>query len=550
MPSTNPEQSITRPARPESALRWQVWTAVFVVAVNLIVALAPRFFPYGDTPNHLARYTLISASWSGAAPEWVHFRWLPTGYIAIDVITAALVGLTSPATAMRALVAAYVILLPLGAYALLRAVNPRSVGWSLVACLLTFNWYFLAGFLSYSIGIALALLWLAWWWPRRKRHATGIRLLGAIGIAGLYLVHMAAAATALVAVGVACTEPLISHRREHKLVARRVIRRFTSAATYAAPAIALNLIMKWSSAFPQVHEEIAFRSASDKLLHLAAPFVSFSRIDGIVVVVVYAVALALCWSARKPHLRVSVWPLTNAALIACYFVCPVLLFAAWDVDVRFLLPAALLAFVATASDAPRPPSRLAVGLLASAAILHAVDIRWNTKRIDISVTQFLTALRQIPPSSTTLVLVADEGGSFRIDPFLHIGEWLTIQNSSDRVNGLFSGKTNGAYLGHFVVCPPLYDPGVEWLQEGFPALDWDRIRHDYDYIALAGTNNTAQARVRAGADPIDVSAATTIYRVDHATPEGRARIPSLGSGDALRHDNGCNRPYATVDSPS
>lgn len=484
------------------------------MVANLGVAVTPRFFPYGDTPNHLARYTLIAASWSGTAPAWVHFRWLPTGYIAIDVIGAALVALTSPIAALRILVAAYVILLPLGAYALLRAVNPRTVGWSIVACLLTFNWYFLAGFLSYAIGIALALLWLAWWWPRRDTTKLSTRAVGAAGIAGLYLVHMAAAATALVAVGIACLEPALWPRtsRDERPDHRRMLARVTSAAVYSIPAVALNLLMKASSTLPPAQDGIVFRSTRDKLLHLAAPFVSFSRVDGIAVASAYLIAFVLCWSARRFH-AVSVWPLVAGALLLCYFVCPVFLFAAWDVDVRFLLPAAIIAFVGTTPDRRGDPSAVGILLLASVTLLHAWNTSRNATQIDVSVGNVLATLRQIPQPASTLVLVSDEGNFFRVDPFLHAGEWLTIEHPSARVNGLFSGGANGAYLAHFIVRPELYDPGVHWAGISTISLDWRKIRQDYNYIALVGTNRNAQARIESEAAPYFGGRATTVYTV-------------------------------------
>jgi len=444
----------------------------------------------------------------------VRFRWLPTGYIAVDVLGAALVTATSPLTALRVLVGTYIVLLPLGTFALIRAVNPRAVGWTLVACLTTFNWYFLAGFLSYSIGTALALLWLAWWWPRRRRKETAIRLLGALGIAGLFLVHMAAAATALIPVGVACVEPLLTRSsRAHRFLSRRTARRLATAVTYSAPAVALDLYMRWSSALPQTSNAVEFRPALDKVSHLFAPFLSFSRIDGVIVIIAYATALILCWSSRTPRRMVSLWPLASAAMLICYFVSPVYLFAAWDVDVRFLLPALLIAFVVPKSDQPRPPSHLAVGLVFSVGLLHAADMRLRARQIDSRVTSFLTVMRSVPVGANTLVLVSHEDKDFRVDPFLHAAEWVTIEDPSSRVSGLFSGGPNGAYLGHFIACPQLYDVGVDWGQDGFPALDWAQIQRDYGYVALAGSNPNASRRILASATPVIVAPSAAVYRV-------------------------------------
>lgn len=507
-------------ARPPavSPPRWHLVVLACAIGVNLVVAVAPRFFPYGDAPNHLARYVLINKAWDHTAPAWVTFHWLATGYIALDVVGALLVRLTSAITALRLMVIAYVVLLPLGMLALLRAVNPRTSAWALVACLLTFNWYFLEGFLSYSIGIGLSLFWLAWWWPRRDDLGAVTLICGALGVGLLYLVHMSAAAVALTAAGVACLEPL-QHRSADSGIARwrRTRRRIVAAAAYAFPVLLLHLLMKWSSAFPATAENVAFRESGDKLRHLLTPFASFSTVEAVLFTAMYAVALGLRFGPRRSSPRSSPlrssWVAVSVALLLLYLVFPVLLFRAWDVDVRFLLPAYLVVFVDTSHARFRTPGRRTVLAITSFVILQAGVTSWYASRIDRREQAFMDVVSLVPAHSDALVLASDQGDFFRVDPFMHIGEWLTIADPRVRVNGLFAGGTNGAYLGHFLLSNQTYDPGGQWAREGFPHLNWSRAQRDYSYIVIEGNDSVGMSRIAEGATLVGGNTNGSVYRI-------------------------------------
>lgn len=507
--SNTPERVIS----PQSAPRWHAAAAVVAIVFNIAAVARLRFFPYGDMANHLARYSLISRSWQHTAPAWVQFRWIPTSYIAVDVLGAALVWLLGPFGASLALTIAYLVVLPMGMFALLRAVNPRTIAWSLVGSLLAFNWCFLTGFYSYSVGVGLAMLWLAWWWPRRAGTTLRTRIIGAAGIAALYLVHMSAAATALTAVGVACIEPLLvprpttGHRRWREVAARCI-----TTMVYAVGPLLINVVMRLQGGrLGHPPDTMVFRDPADKLRHILTPFASFSRGQTAFLVAAYVVAVWLRFRGDWPAITRVKWMLTTVALLLAYAVFPVLFIGAWDVDVRFLLPAFLLIFVLPAARETRPPRPAIVAVLLALVFVQASITWWYGRRIDRTLAN---VVRLLPvTASNTLVLPTEEDDYFRVDPFTHAGEWATVDNPNARVSGLFAGGPGGAHLDHFLVDRWLYDPGIHWARRDFTPLDWTRVRADYQFILVTGSNATGLARASEGAIVVASDPAGRLLRV-------------------------------------
>jgi hypothetical protein len=489
-----------------------LWLAI---GFNVAVILTTPYFPFGDTANHLARYTLISRIWAGTAPSWVSFHLLPTGYVAVDIFGAALVSLFGPRVTMHLLGALYAVMLPFSMYCLLRAVNARSTGLALVGCLLTFNWYFITGFLSYSLGIPLTFFWLTWWWPRR--HAMGANSLacGAIGISLLYMVHMSAAAVALIAVSV-CSFETSMIASFSRAAWRLAVRKAAEVMALALPSIALYLLMKFS--FPPAEQnQIIFRTPIEKLKHVIAPFATFSAMQAAILLLSYITALGVyLWYVRSAGSLWSKWLVVPLALMLAYIVSPVFALDAWDVDVRFLVPAFLLVFVNP--NQTQTFSRRATAFLAALSIVHGA-VTWKYAESASSRTaEVVSLLHSIPDGPNVLYLAPEYDAFYRSGPLVHTGEWLTIDRPGWRVNGLFVGGPNGAYLDHFTELNELYDPGT--TASGIPPLQWDRVRHDYKFIVLVGGNRDGTySQLRKGSILVRRTPLAALFRVTGASAQ-------------------------------
>src|SRR6476659_4731857 len=206
---------------------WPESLILLALVFELVIALSAHHFPYQDPNNHLARYSLISRIWFGDPPGYVTFHWVPTGYIAIDVVGTLLVHYIGAVATLHVLVAASLIILPLGMYALLLQSAPTQRGWALMGVLFGFASYFMIGFLNFSIGLGLAFCWMALWYPRRANASWRARILLALGAILLFLVHLAVPLIVLVVIwtdwGVeAIGEPVIRPPSEWKLLNSRL----------------------------------------------------------------------------------------------------------------------------------------------------------------------------------------------------------------------------------------------------------------------------------------------------------------------------------------
>jgi hypothetical protein len=325
---------------------------------------------------------------------------------------------------------------------------------------------------------------------------------------------MSAASIALAAVGSACIEPLVSLRHREQAW-RQVAARCVTTVMYAAGPLLIYVLVRLQSAgIGHPSESMVFREPADKLRHFLTPFASFSLAQTVFLVSGYLLALWLRYRKDRPSAAHLTWPLAAAVLLFAYTIFPTFFIGAGDVDVRFLLPAYLLLFVLPASRETRPPRAAVVGLLFALVVAQAATTLWYGTRIDRETAD---VVRLLPTdASNTLVLPTDEGEYFRVDPFEHVGEWATVTNANSRVNGLFAGGPGGAHLDHFLVQRSLYDPGLHWARRGFSPLDWERVRADYQFILLAGSNPEGVARASEGAVVVASNASGRLLRVvDH-----------------------------------
>lgn len=483
------------------------------VLANLVVVMSAKYFPYADVVNHIARYVLIhDFLFGGLSPDYVQVKFIPTAYIAVDMVGAALVHGFVPETVIRILAAACLIALPLGTYLFIKAIAPGQRALAVVGALLGFNWYFLYGFINYILGIALALMVMSWWWPRRAQlTAVQMALLG-FASAALYLVHMAGTALVLLAVGLDYVVVGIVAVRERRANWRQIVFNVRAASLFVATLCVAGVWLLVKSATPEYDSTPSFRSVPSKLLHLATPFFSFSTPQAAIVASGYfASATMFLWAVRR-SIGFNYATLLPLLLMAAYFVFPVALFGAYDVDVRFLLPAYLLVFMIPAAAACTALIRNAAYVLAIASLIHAGVTYLYVRAIDRHLEDFRQVLAQAPNGDNVLPLVADRNQYGRIDPYRHFALWRTVERRG-RVPGLFSGDLSGQQLAHFVVTSHLYAPDEKWGTSDFQPLDWGRIARDYKFILQAGDDPRATAALADNTRPVYRRGQFVLYAV-------------------------------------
>jgi len=508
-----------RVATPRARRAWQLEDSLVVAGVvaNLAVALTAGHFPYHDASNHLARYVLIERAWSSSPVPWVMVHLVPTPYIALDLIGVALVHWLGPEAALHVLALLPLIALPAGMYLLLLATAPAQRAWALVAVLLSFSWWYVAGSLNFTLGLGLLCAALATWW--RRRDAAGPRSLVLLGLTGaaLLAVHLFAALMFLVVIWVDIGLTLIARRGVTP--AGTATRRLLTAGAATAGVVVVWVWMQAATAGQPVRPpEFEWRLPLSQLKNLASPFLVFTVPQLVVVSGGYLLAVIALLARRRERGWVEPFTVSAVVFLVLYLLSP----RTWNIDLRWLPPAYLLPFCGPSSQ-PKPNRRL-IGVLFAFCMAHALTVAWYARIIRHELHEFDLALARLPAGSRVLPLVSDHR-RFRVRPYYHYALWHTIRTSG-QVGGLFSRdgtrENDGTYthLSHFELRHVPYFPVYDWGTTLFQPLDCPKVKRDYDYVLQAGRDSQARALIVRCATAAFVAGDITVYRVTASS--GRA----------------------------
>jgi hypothetical protein len=495
------------------------------LTATLIVTLSARHFPYQDATNHLARYVEIARQlWGGNVQDY-HFRWIPSAYIAIDLVGAFLVRWFGAIGAEKIISGCAVALPVVGMYLLLRSTAPARRGWAVIASLLAFPWFLMAGLLNLVLGCGLVLCCLAWWWQRRDAKGWSVPAVVAGVEFALFFVHLWAALWLLVVLGAALLAMLPDLLDDGSLPPRDIfqlpilrvvllaVAAFAAAwfwmAAYAEGGLATGLLM--------------FRSPANKVLGLVSLFYVLSIKQAAFTAASYGTLLLIFLLRHGRRLYRDPFFVAAGLLTILYFVFP-LGFGPTvvDTDRRWLLLAYYLPFClvapepqAAAKARPERPAILFLALFLSLA--NTAVIANGIAGIDRKLDAVDAVLQKIPPGHRLLLLYKPTGLRTRVDIYGQYEFWYIIRGHG-RVPGLWS-KTMGdarrsvqlPNMLHFVAIWRPYSP---YSLEGLlGTLDWRRIAADYDYILLITDDGSLSAEVGAHALPRVADGVVSLYRL-------------------------------------
>jgi len=154
---------------PAGAIAAAFLAAALILVSPLLVAPLP---PLVDYPNHLARALILS----GQAPELAPFYapdWRPLPNLAFDGPMLLLLEVLGPYEAGRFVLGVAALIAVAGTVAYHKAVFGRWAWWPLGAALIAWHGVLLLGFVSFSIGLGLALLTAAAWIAAGERPPLG-----------------------------------------------------------------------------------------------------------------------------------------------------------------------------------------------------------------------------------------------------------------------------------------------------------------------------------------------------------------------------------------
>jgi hypothetical protein len=471
-------------------LAWAGGLVLIAAYCILFVMLSP--LPVQDFPDHLARAVAMDdLIFHGGAHfgsiYHFHLEWIP--YLLGDFILTAAVAVFGTTGGAAFWVLLVFLSLPCAAlfYLRVRGIDPESRSLALLLSIyFATDWFFLMGFLSFRVAVAMLIATLALVEMLRTKWSYPIFALYSGAIILDYFMHLSPIIFLFAALGVTAL--------------LRLWLRTTTLKTEVALFLPVLAVLAWHFSVANRYREPTDPVAGtylwgtwhSKFARVGSEFFHFVPYTDVLLVLL----LAACLFARTgiPRARDLRQPLvlellTLAALfVAIYFILPIGYSEAFYIDTR-PLPLASFFFVAACLALPRPdpathPRREPVALLL-AALLAIGNLAYLARHFIAErtwVSQYRAVVAAIPVHGRVLP-VYTRGGEGAVVPFLHVSGYLSIDRAAVEPY-VFAGD-NGNPMKYFRYIHRPYDPPEDWYGE-IPRgpVDWQAVARDYDFLVV------------------------------------------------------------------
>ncbi len=423
--------------------------------------------PLLDYPNHLARVFVLAHLKDPAYhfTDWYRADWGPFPYLGMDLILVSLQRVLPVAIAGKVFLSLCLLAVPLSIWWLVRTANPGHDWLALWGLLLSYNLFFLEGFVNYAFGMAACFVTITLWLRYLDQPTLRRWLLVLLAATATYFAHL----IAFVFAGFVVFVYTLAEKRRlpHQVLAGMPF--LPGVLIYIASGIGRQTAFSGELYFRDFQWEKVFDGLA-AYRHGYAP-----ALESVLLWV--AVAAILLGFARNPEfgLRRS-WAIVFLACIALYCVLPDEVGETWDIDVR-IIPVAFTMLLLLATLGRRQRLLGVIALLLFALRLGDVARDFQAKQPELA--RLDTAVRSIPRGSTVLPLVDEHNDDDPLQrPWVHFWAYNIVECGA-REPYLFDqpGQTTLRIITRsYIPKRPLttYPP------------DFDRIRRDYDFVWLYG----------------------------------------------------------------
>jgi hypothetical protein len=456
----------------------------------MLVLLSP--IPIQDFPDHLARAVAMSdlifhgGARFGAIYQF-HLLWVP--YLLGDLLLTVAVELLGPTGGAAAWTLLVFVSFPCAALYYLRV---RGIGASdrmlmlLLALYLATDWFFLMGFMTFRVSVAMFIATLALVELLRRKWNYGVFTLYVVAVALDYLMHLSALIFLTAALGVTAL--------------LRLWLRTTTLRTEVALFIPVLGVLAWHFGVATGYREPGdpvissyfWGTWSSKFERIGSQFFHFAPRTDLLLVAILAGAMVVRvgvprWRDLRQPLVLEMLALA-VTFLAMYFVLPLGYSEAYYVDTR-PLPLVSFFFIAACMALPRPgpiakPRRQQIAVLL-AALLAFGNLAYLTRHFLADrgwITEYRSIAAAVPLHGRVLTIYT-HGGDGAIFPFLHTSGYVAMDRMGTEPY-VFAGD-NGNPMKYFRHTHLPYDPPEDWYGEiPRPALDWQRIAQDYDFLLI------------------------------------------------------------------
>ncbi len=420
--------------RPLTAVTLLVY--VTTVAISLYPIAATQIPSFGDYLNHLARmHVLWNHGQSAALQDFYDVRWRLIPYLGMDAIFGVIPPIVTIYTAGRLFLGFCVVIPIISVLAIQYAVYRRLDIVPAAACLVSYNYVLLWGFLNYLVGICLAVIIFAGWiatahWPRWRRAITFT-----LPTLAVYLAHLEAFAAYGIMIG---AYELTRAWHAGFRPARRIAANWGAAAVPAVPA----LFVAWAIRFEETPASVipaAFGDFSDKLVTVFSPFLFLDTTIDIIGGTAFVAALYA--GIRLGFLTVAhdIWPVAGTMMLVALCT-PVAWLGGWGLDFRLPIVMVVILLGGTVST-DRMGNRLKAGVLTALLLCNlgrALDITGALAPLDVQIAVFRSVAESIPRGERLLI----------------------VDDATDRARGGLSRATTNSMAMTFLIDRDVFVPGI------------------------------------------------------------------------------------------
>ncbi|MGB7624749.1 MAG: hypothetical protein WBN92_20575 [Terriglobia bacterium] len=440
---------------------WRILFIVLLGGILLIPIWLVEFPPLLDYPNHLAQTFVLSHlnDPNFHFSEFYGKEWHFYPYLTMNGFLMGMQQIIPLELAGRLFLSICALALPLCIWFFLRHANPGNDLLSFWSLLLSYNVFFLYGYLNFYLGVALSFLALGLWIRYLARPGLFRWVLSFAAVTGVYATHLFSFAI----VGIVMTTYLLWKRASWRQFALSWLLFLPGCLFY------IRIPMGIGAA-----HDLTFASVGDKLDWLTGFLRGYSpSIDRFTLIILLICALLAWW--RNPEFKWNYeWALVSSILFILFWALPVGLGEGWDIYPR-VLPILFVALLSTAHIGRRARWLLLVPLLLF--FIRIVDISEHFLSERPALAVLAQSFDVIPKNARVLPIIDGSGDEPLQRPYYHFWAYGTI-----RRGWLLPNLLSVPGMAALRFKSGIYRPDLSWDLDYSNPPDWQKVRDNYEYV--------------------------------------------------------------------
>lgn len=443
--------------------------------------LSVHYVPLVDYPNHLARVHILSSyDDEPAFRERFDRQFEPIPNLAADVLILFLNQFVGILAAGKIFLVLTAVLFAAGCHLLGRAIRGRPAWLALPCCFFFYNSMLFYGFLNYMFGVGLFAVALAYWVEWREKWSAPRYACVSLLVLAAYLSHLSAYVFLGVAFAILTAWGYFKGARTLRAAA-------FDLGHLVPPLVTFAVYMSGSGEAGGV----TWNTVRDKLTSSLSLILSYDyKLDAVVGAALLVVAILVFRRAQSVGVSRPTF-VTGLVFALMYLIFPLGMMTAWFVDVRFIMPAALLIVLSLKVNISRKAGRFLLLFLMAVFCLRLGSVWATWVALDARIAAQTRALGVLPEGAKVypLFVIPDDPKRGRTErAFVHVVHYATIYRRA-RVPTLFAWKSQQplVYNSRFKdAVPPIAKAG-EWLET---SEEWLKHLDDHEYVWAYGLNES------------------------------------------------------------